>query len=208
MYEAPIFGGPVSESGLPTTCERFNCITKFAYATSAGYNPNNLRKVNQDSYILLPNIMGKLGMHFFGVCDGHGSVGPHVSQYIKQEMPHRFMQHLEMCKYFKHGKASSIIELEQFYHQVPTYLHNTFNLIHQELINKHSWPHDATMSGSTCTAVLFDRNVVYCANAGDSRAVLYSTDKKGLRTTPLSIDHKPELLLEAARVKQMGGRID
>ena len=29
--------------------------------------------------MLLPNIMGKLGMHFFGVCDGHGSIGHLVS---------------------------------------------------------------------------------------------------------------------------------
>ena len=75
--------GSSTETGHPTTCERFNCITKFAYATSVGYNPNNPKKVNQDSYILMPNMMGKLGLHMFGVCDGHGANGHLVSQYIK-----------------------------------------------------------------------------------------------------------------------------
>jgi serine/threonine protein phosphatase PrpC len=34
-----------------------------------------------------------------------------------------------------------------------------------------------SFSGSTCVSVLFDRNTIFCANAGDSRAVLYSYDK-------------------------------
>tara|TARA_B110000285_G_C14881751_1_gene494254 strand:+ start:607 stop:747 length:141 start_codon:yes stop_codon:yes gene_type:complete len=42
---------------------------------------------------------------------------------------------------------------------------------------------------------MFDRNVVFCANAGDSRSVLYSYDrqKSGLMIQPMSTDHKPEM---------------
>lgn len=65
-------------------------------------------------------------------------------------------------------------------------------------------------SGSTVCAVLFDRNTLFCANAGDSRAVLfsYSDAENGMRVTPLSVDHKPDLPVEAMRIHAMGGRVD
>ena len=64
-------------------------------------------------------------------------------------------------------------------------------------------------SGSTVTAVLFDSLRIYCANAGDSRAVLYTQGKKGgLKVTPLSEDHKPCLPKERARVEKVGGRVN
>ncbi len=34
-----------------------NVVTKFAFATRAGYVPNNPYKTNQDAFILAPNIM-------------------------------------------------------------------------------------------------------------------------------------------------------
>ena len=66
------------------------------------------------------------------------------------------------------------------------------------------------LSGSTCVALLFDRNTIFCANAGDSRAVLYSYNRAGggIRITPMSEDHKPDLPVEEKRVLQVGGRVD
>ena len=57
---------------------------------------------------------------------------------------------------------------------------------------------------------MFDRNTIYCANAGDSRAVLYAYDKKlsGVKITPMSEDHKPCLPVEKKRVLAMNGRVD
>ena len=72
------------------SCERFNCITKFAYATSVGHQPGNPNKQNQDAYILVPNMLNQLGLHFFSVCDGHGANGHHVSQYLKEKLPCKF----------------------------------------------------------------------------------------------------------------------
>jgi len=34
--------------------------------------PNNPNKVNQDSFILVPNMNNCNFRHYFGVCDGHG----------------------------------------------------------------------------------------------------------------------------------------
>ena len=69
--------------------------------------------------------------------------------------------------------------------------------------------------------MFFDGTRVMCANAGDSRAIKVSLinnnrlpgeskvdDDYALEAVPLSEDHKPELELEAKRIKEMGGRID
>ncbi len=70
----------------PLSKERFNVITKFAFATSCGYQPGNPFKVNQDSYTLAPNLCGQPGFHLFSVCDGHGINGHKVSADIKAEL--------------------------------------------------------------------------------------------------------------------------
>lgn len=81
---------PRKKEYVTTSTERFNCITKFAFATSIGHIPGNPAKKNQDSYVLVPNLMGQLGMHLFAVGDGHGANGHFASQYIKQKLPEHF----------------------------------------------------------------------------------------------------------------------
>ena len=77
-----------NEQNLVTE-NRFNIITKFAFATTVGYVPNNPYKMNQDSYVLTPNLNGIEGLHFFSVCDGHGFNGHLVSNYIKETLPRK-----------------------------------------------------------------------------------------------------------------------
>jgi serine/threonine protein phosphatase PrpC len=60
---------------------------RFSYRTKKGYIPSNPSKVNQDSFIITPNINSKTWQHFFAVCDGHGPLGHHVSNYIKNSLP-------------------------------------------------------------------------------------------------------------------------
>lgn len=78
----------------PAHKEGKNCIRKFAFATRVGFHPNNPNKVNQDAYILQPNIQGLPQVHLFGVCDGHGQFGRNVSSFVKvalaQELEKRY----------------------------------------------------------------------------------------------------------------------
>lgn len=57
----------------------------------------------------------------------------------------------------------------------------------------------------TATVCLLDMNekLVYCANAGDSRAILV----RNRTAVPLSIDHKPSLKAERRRVLHAGGQV-
>ena len=90
--------------------------------------------------------------------------------------------------------------------KIPKYYREVFDNIHSGLYKKN---YDIHLSGSTVTAVLFDSRRIYCANAGDSRAVLYTQGTKGgIKVTPLSEDHKPSLPKEKARVEKCNGRVE
>jgi serine/threonine protein phosphatase PrpC len=66
------------------------------------------------------------------------------------------------------------------------------------------------MSGTTVVVTLMYKNMIICANAGDSRAVLFgvSGGDPTWRATPLSRDHKPEDPDEATRIRASNGRVE
>ena len=64
-------------------------------------------------------------------------------------------------------------------------------------------------SGSTCVSVLIVGTKVFCANVGDSRAVLVRTvgQSESLVAIPLNRDHKGDEPDEEARILRNGGRV-
>jgi serine/threonine protein phosphatase PrpC len=64
-------------------------------------------------------------------------------------------------------------------------------------------------SGSTCVSVLIVGTKVFCANVGDSRAVLVRTigQNEYLTAIPLNRDHKADEPDEEARILRNGGRV-
>lgn len=52
--------------------------------------------------------------------------------------------------------------------------------------------------------------MIICANAGDSRAVMFGLgdSDKNWKPTPLSRDHKPEDPDEATRIRASNGRVE
>ena len=63
----------------------------------------------------------------------------------------------------------------------------------------------AFQAGCTSCVVLVTNDALYCANSGDSRAVLAT---KAGKTIELSYDHKPDNAGELARVKAGGGFVE
>ena len=61
--------------------------------------------------------------------------------------------------------------------------------------------HYSFNAGTTGCVVLITKDSIYCANLGDSRAVLCQTVK---RAVPLSEDHKPDLPEEKRRIEAAG----
>jgi serine/threonine protein phosphatase PrpC len=77
--------------------------------------------------------------------------------------------------------------------------------IQKEMREKDNGPKYDEDSHAGCTAnvVLITPDYIYCANAGDSRAVA-SIDGK---TVELSKDHKPEDPIELNRITRAGGTV-
>ena len=68
---------------------------------------------------------------------------------------------------------------------------------------------DTNFSGTTLVMVLIMNKVLYCANVGDSRAVMAKCNTLSKwSTVALSRDHKPDDKDEAPRIIQNGGRVE
>ncbi|KAG1657713.1 hypothetical protein FOA52_002517 [Chlamydomonas sp. UWO 241] len=133
------------------------------------------RAAQEDSVTVAPCGSGTL----YGVFDGHG--GAAVSTYLK----HHMAEHV--CTALR-GAASGSGEAA------------AMSLAFRAADAAVS---AGTDGGSTAVVVLISKERIVCANCGDSRAVLSSTN--GI--VELSIDHKPDLDSEEARISACGGRV-
>ena len=126
-------------------------VCKYSFDTKTGYIPGNTQKTNQDNYFAHVNFANQPDMYLFGVCDGHGFYGGEVSGFIKQRLPIIMAEHSEIITNTKKAITASI-------HKV-NYELSQINL-------------DIKFSGSTLILILIRGNALFCANVGDSRALL------------------------------------
>lgn len=66
--------------------EASNPISKYAFCNRKGMAIDKKDKINQDAYILIENFIMN-NRYLFGVCDGHGTNGHFVSEFIKEILP-------------------------------------------------------------------------------------------------------------------------
>lgn len=154
-------------------------VTKFSSLSRPGADFTGTTKTNQDSYLMKKY---SLTDHVFGVFDGHGFQGHFVSQAIS-----KFFNELPF------GSLNSQSSLQ-----------TTFSSLSQTI--KASNRFDSNSSGSTCVLVVINSDKIYCANCGDSRAIMLSGKNGSIIS--LSRDHKPDLPDERRRIEQQGGRVD
>eukprot|EP01089_Gocevia_fonbrunei_P015674 TRINITY_DN4644_c0_g1_i1.p1 TRINITY_DN4644_c0_g1~~TRINITY_DN4644_c0_g1_i1.p1 ORF type:complete len:265 (-),score=52.13 TRINITY_DN4644_c0_g1_i1:31-825(-) len=134
------------------------------------------RPEQQDTVTVQPNFCGEFNQHFVGLYDGHA--GSQASVYAATHF------HLNLVKNF--FVASDAVSS----------LTDTYKQIHEE-IDRLDYP-----DGTAALVVLIQENMLYVANAGDSRAVLVTTNGD---VVPLSVDHKPETVAERKRIIDKGG---
>lgn len=65
-----------------------------------------------------------------------------------------------------------------------------------------------SFSGSTIISCYLQQNKLFCANVGDSRAIVGRQRSSKWEALPLSTDHKPSLEKEADRIRKMKGRVE
>ena len=139
------------------------------------------RQSMEDIGVMLPDFIPEKKYSLFGIFDGHG--GNDVVKYIKNRLP-------EIIK--------TNITKNNNYDSIENNLTSSFHKIDEELKF-----YDSEHTGSTATILLFQDNIVYCANVGDSTAfIIYDNFIK-----KISIDHKCTDPKEEERILLNGGKI-
>ncbi len=161
---------------------------RYSYRSKKGFIPNT-QKFNQDAYIVAPNINKKSWQHYFGICDGHGNFGHHVSAFIKNSITQMVSSTPNLDK----NPCESLFKI---------YKNTVDKLVNESKI-------DLSYSGSTVIGCYMVHDKIFCCNVGDSRAIIGAKDKSGgWMVQPLSNDHKPSIPSEADRILKCKGRVD
>jgi len=161
------------------------------------YSLQGLRESNEDQHVYFLNLGGeekKINkINFVGVFDGHG--GKTVSSFLKKNVPKAFAKNDDTSVYLNTASASK-------------HLNKVFNELETKLEEKH--PRAVNYTGSTALCGIISKNkntnkeVLWIANVGDSRAVLCNSSNNAVQ---LSHDHKPNSVSEKKRIEQLGGKI-
>lgn len=162
-------------------------FARYAASSKVGHVPFNPHKVNQDRACKVLNFGGDDEKVFFGVFDGHGSLGHDVSQFVSTKLPN-FM-----------------LKQENLDSNPPAAISEAFLECNRALTKG---PIDCTFSGTTAIVCYLHGKKLYSCNAGDSRAVLGKKVGEKLVAVPLSSDHKPDRLDERKRILDAKGRVE
>lgn len=158
------------------------------------------RNTMEDAHLMNQRVAGDAQV--FGVFDGHG--GKEVAIYAERH----FVSLLTQNQKYQEGNID--IALKETFLAVDTQLRTVEGA--KEIFRiQRDLPDSAAVDGNAardavatagCTAVvaLIQRGTLYVANAGDSRAVL----ARGGKAIEMSMDHKPDLPEELARITTAG----
>lgn len=168
---------------------------KVAYKSKAGNNGGQ-PKTNQDSYLCKLSGLKREGFNLYAVMDGHGSHGHFISNSVKS----LFNDYIFKSSNF--DLNPSLLSIGKRIHE------KEYNLLKQcfqyceTTLAKSKY--EVNFSGTTAVMVVQIDDTLICANTGDSRAILCTTE--GIKS--LSIDHKPDSDGEKERIIANGGRVE
>ncbi|EDV95568.1 probable protein phosphatase 2C T23F11.1 [Drosophila grimshawi] len=154
-----------------------NCLYCVGSSCMQGWRINM-----EDSHTHILSLPDDPKAAFFAVYDGHG--GSTVAQYAGKHL-HKF-----------------VLKRPEYNGDIPMALKQGFLDIDHEMLHNESLGEQ--MAGSTAVVVLLKDNMLYCANAGDSRAI---ASVNGV-VEWLSSDHKPNKALETKRIVEAGGWVE
>jgi len=175
-------------------------IKSYSYYSLAGKNIEGFQKINQDSYLILPNINNHKDFNIFCIFDGHGQEGQFISSFVSKYFSN-FFKNDEKLNSKKNNKSldniNYILQDNNF-----SFIKNLFKKAENEL-NKNN-KIDSNFSGTTCTLLIQIADRIICANVGDSKAIMIKSYE---RIIEISKDHKPYLPEESNRILKNGGEI-
>ena len=149
-------------------------------------------KRNEDAVItkwdFISKTFGKVSL--FGVLNGIGINGYYISHLLRNYF----------IDYFENQSIETSMNKDNFY----TILSQAFTNANTFLKN---CKYDCDFSGATGLLLFFPEghdDIIYCANAGHSKAVAYSHTQ----SYPLSYEHYPSLISEKERIQKKGGNVN
>ncbi|KAI3676004.1 hypothetical protein L1987_85600 [Smallanthus sonchifolius] len=160
--------------------------------------------VNQDCCLVWEGFGCQEDMMFCGVFDGHGPWGHFVAKRVCNLMPSSLLCNWQ--ELLVQGSMDQIDkELDRFNLWQDSFI-KTCADVDQDL--KQYRKIDSVYSGTTAITAIRQGDHLVLANVGDSRAVLATTaDDGGLVPVQLTVDFKPNLPQEAARIIECNGRV-
>ncbi|KAG8058497.1 hypothetical protein GUJ93_ZPchr0002g23076 [Zizania palustris] len=184
---------------------------------------------NQDAVILCQGFGMEDGV-FCGVFDGHGRCGQLISRLVRDYLPFMILSHRNVLFLAAGGgggddlafsdasppsstdssgssspqlSASASAQMLEEWREACT---NAFAAMDGEL--KLQANIDGSFSGTTAVCAIKQGKDLIIANLGDSRAVLATMSETGyLKAVQLTVDHKPSMPQEEARIKSCDGRV-
>lgn len=163
-----------SETG---SCDRMS----YAATSMQGW-----RNQQEDAHIADMNLPN--GEAIFGVFDGHG--GKEVALFVQKKFVSTFVKLPE----YKSGN----------YEQALTKCFIAMDDLMDDDKTKDPIAEYSLSAGCTACVCLITKDALYCANAGDSRAVL----ARGPTAIEMSEDHKPDNAGELRRIEAAGGFVE
>ncbi|KAL1459957.1 hypothetical protein WDU94_011902 [Cyamophila willieti] len=137
----------------------------------------------EDKHAHILSLPDDPGTAFFAVYDGHG--GSSIAEYAMNHL------HKHIVKRPEYREGNIVGAMENAFLDIDAAMVEDDTLESQEC-------------GSTVNCILIKDNKLYCANAGDSRAIAFVNGV----VQPLSQDHKPNNAKERKRIQDAGGRVE
>ncbi|KAJ8556043.1 hypothetical protein K7X08_022801 [Anisodus acutangulus] len=196
------------------------------------YTQQGKKGINQDAMLVWENYCSRSDTILCGVYDGHGPHGHMVARKVRDYLPILLRSEWET----KSGGDQNVVSEngntngglhfddivdDDLVESVEAENNEKFPEIHLPLkrsmlrafrsMDKELKLHpsiDCFCSGSTAVTLIMQGQDIFVGNVGDSRAVLATRDKdNSLMAVQLTVDLKPNLPREAARIQKCKGRV-
>lgn len=174
-----------------------SAVGSYAGVSKKGYAPYNPRKKNQDAMIIKHDPVTRSLL--FCVFDGHGEAGDSVSGFIRDRYP---------TELFKHPKFAATGDVNVDAQNIRIAIGDSLNTVEKAIIRDPSV--DTEFSGTTAVISVIRENLLVVGNVGDSRIIrgfVSPANHNAIISESVSIDHKPDLPGEKARILASGGRV-
>ena len=169
----------------------------------AGTNLNT-KKLNQDSYFILPdvkinnNISKQNFVQIFGILDGHGDFGDIISKEIKEYFLEYFSKlNLEDNNNYEKLSKNNYEEIYNLFSEIDAKLHEKYTKENNNINICYN-------SGTTANIIILFKNKIISINLGHSKSIIIHKDKNIIQ---LNQCHTPELEEEKERIEKNGGEI-